>query len=412
MSSLKSVITCEQEDGALPLYVWGEEGIEQEAIDQVSRISHLPFVHHHVALMPDAHFGIGACVGSVVPTIGAIIPAAVGVDIGCGMTATKLDITAGELPSDLSWVRSEIEKRIPHGRTNNGGPGDRGAWHDVPDGVLAAWHGWLEDDYDALLEHTPELKPKTHPAHQLATLGTGNHFVELCVDNDTDSTWIVLHSGSRGIGNRIGTHWIEKAKEDMRTWFVNLPDQDLAYIPEGTQHFLGYTDAVRWAQKFARISRALMLEAAVDGVSAGLGKRVTQLRGVIECHHNYVEKENHYGKNVWLTRKGAIRARTGDLGIIPGSMGKGSYIVEGLGSFESFNSASHGAGRRLGRNEAKRLYTVEDLKKQTAGVECRKDADVIDEIPAAYKNLEDVMKAQSDLVKIKHFLTTVLCVKG
>ena len=402
--------TADYEPIKNPLHVWGIENIELEAIEQVERIAQLPFVHHHVALMPDAHWGRGACVGSVVPTIGAIIPAAVGVDIGCGMLAAKLDVKTSDLPSNLGSLRAAIEKAVPHGRTNNGGPGDRGAWKDVPDEVAAAFEGWLSDDYEALLEFTPELKPRVHPAHQLATLGTGNHFIELCTEGE--DVWIVLHTGSRGIGNRIGTHWIEKAKEDMRTWFVNLPDEDLAYLPEGTQHFNAYADGVRWAQKFARISRATILNRVMDALTdpPERGARVTGK--YVDCHHNYVERENHYSKNVWLTRKGAIRARSGDIGIIPGSMGKGSYIVEGLGNFESFNSASHGAGRRLGRREAKRLFSVADLKEQTEGVECRKDADVIDEIPAAYKNLEDVMAAQDDLVKIKHKLNTILCVKG
>jgi len=366
--------------------------------------------------MPDVHWGMGATVGSVIPTQGAIIPAAVGVDIGCGMVAATTALTASDLPDNLSGIRSAIEKAVPHGRTNDGGEGDRGAWHNVPDTVGAVLQDAAQGDLGARLKAIVDKHPKIAKAAQraprhLGTLGTGNHFIELCLD-ETDTVWVMLHSGSRGIGNQIGQYFIERAKEDMRSWFINLPDQDLAYLAEGTQNFDDYVEAVEWAQNFALLNRSLMLQAAMRAIQVALGRVFAWGAVAVNCHHNYVAKENHFGANVWVTRKGAVRAREGDLGIIPGSMGARSYIVRGKGNPDSFHTCSHGAGRAMSRAEAKRRFTVADHEAATAGIECRKDKDVIDETPMAYKNIDAVMAAQADLVEIVHTLRQVVCVKG
>jgi tRNA-splicing ligase RtcB len=397
--------------GGVPVKSW-TRGVpfEPEAKKQLANIARLPFIHKWVAAMPDVHLGIGATVGSVVPTLGAIIPAAVGVDIGCGMMALKTDLSAGDLPDDLHAVRTAIESAVPHGRTDNGGRNDRGAWADPPSAVAEAWAP-LAPRLDALVEKHPALRKANHLAH-LATLGTGNHFIEVCLDEE-DSVWLMLHSGSRGIGNKIGTYFIELAKEDMRRHFINLPDADLAYLPEGTKHFDDYVAAVSWAQEYAMTNRRLMMANVIAALRAlpGLPPFTAGIVAV-NCHHNYVEREHHYGKNVFLTRKGAVRARKGDLGVIPGSMGTRSYIVRGLGNPESFDSCSHGAGRSMSRAEARRRFTVADHIKATEGIECRKDEDVIDETPAAYKSIDAVMEAQRDLVEVIHTLHQVVCVKG
>jgi tRNA-splicing ligase RtcB len=360
--------------------------------------------------MPDVHQGIGATVGSVVPTVGAIIPAAVGVDIGCGMMAVKTSMNARDLPTNLGHLRGRIEAAVPHGRTANGGPGDRGAWAHPPKGQLEAW-ARMKPGYDQIIAKHPKLDRGSDIGH-LGTLGTGNHFIELCLD-EAQSVWVMLHSGSRGVGNRIGSHFIELAKEDMQRWFIHLPDQDLAYFPEGTEHFADYVHAVEWAQDYAATNRELMMAQVLKALrdSAELPAFDATLEAV-NCHHNYVAREFHMGKNVLVTRKGAVRARQGDLGIIPGSMGARSYIVEGKGNKESFDSCSHGAGRKMSRTQAKKVFTVADHEKATLGVECRKDAEVVDETPGAYKAIEEVMEAQKDLVSIKHTLKQVLCVKG
>lgn len=383
---------------------------EPEAETQLRRVAELPFVYKWVAAMPDVHAGKGATVGSVIATNGAIIPAAVGVDIGCGMIAVETTLTASQLPDDLKTIRSAIERAVPHGRTNNGGPGDRGAWGNLPPRVLAAWQE-LEPGFKRIVERDPTLARGVTPEH-LGTLGTGNHFIEMCLD-EREHVWFMLHSGSRGVGNRIGSLFIERAKREMERWMIQLPDKDLAYLPEGSEHFGAYCDAVKWAQEFARTNRSLMMEATLEAVrNTGLLPPFELGSEAVNCHHNYVAKEHHYGKNVWVTRKGAVHAGEGELGIIPGSMGAKSFIVRGKGNPESFCSCSHGAGRKMSRTAAKKFFTLEDHARMTEGVECRKDADVIDETPGAYKSIDDVMNAQADLVDIVHTLKQVVCVKG
>ncbi len=384
--------------------------LDDRAKGQLLNVAKLPFIFRWVAAMPDVHWGIGATVGSVIPTKGAIIPAAVGVDIGCGMMAVQTTLNARDLPDNLHKIRHEIERAVPHGRTNNGGPGDRGAWANIPGRNEDTW-GTLKPRYDAILEKHPKLNRGNHANH-LGTLGTGNHFVEVCLD-ETETVWFMLHSGSRGAGNRIGSYFIELAKQDMREFFINLPDEDLAYFPQHTDHFSDYFQAVAWAQDYARANRDLMMSQIVEAVrNSGEVPPFNAEVQAINCHHNYVTGEKHFGENVLVTRKGAVRAEEGDLGIIPGSMGARSYIVRGKGNRESFNSCSHGAGRAMSRNEAKKRFTVDDHIRMTQGVECRKDAEVIDETPAAYKPIEAVMAAQADLVDIVHTLRQVVCVKG
>jgi tRNA-splicing ligase RtcB len=404
-------------EGGAPIKAWIEGvPLEEAAKKQLVNVASLPFIHHHIAAMPDVHWGMGATVGSVIPTRGAIIPAAVGVDIGCGMVAARTGLEAKDLPDDLSAIRSAIEKAVPHGRTNNGGEGDRGAWHNVPDAVTLALQDAAQGDLAARLTLIADKHPKIAKSAQrapkhLGTLGTGNHFIEVCLDEE-NVVWVMLHSGSRGIGNQIGQYFIERAKEDMRSWFINLPDQDLAYLAEGTKNFADYVEAVEWAQNFALLNRSLMLAATMRAIQVALGRVFAWGALAVNCHHNYVAREHHFGANVWVTRKGAVRAREGDLGIIPGSMGARSYIVRGKGNPDSFHTCSHGAGRAMSRAEAKRRFTVADHEKATAGIECRKDADVIDETPMAYKDIDAVMAAQADLVEIVHTLRQVVCVKG
>ncbi len=399
------------ETSGKPIKAW-TAGVpfEAEAEAQLRRVASLSFIHKWVAVMPDVHAGIGATVGSVVATRGAIIPAAVGVDIGCGMIAARTTLRAADLPDDLRGVRSAIEAAVPHGRTANGGPGDRGAWGDLPAAVAEGW-AELAPGYQALIEKFPKLG-RGVAANHLGTLGTGNHFIEVCLD-EADQVWFMLHSGSRGVGNRIGSFFIELAKKDMRTWLVNLPDEDLAYLPEGTEHFGQYWGAVGWAQKFAAKNRELMMKAVVQAARDCAKLPPFELtETAVNCHHNYVAREHHYGADVLVTRKGAVRAGAGELGIIPGSMGAKSFIVRGKGNAESFCSCSHGAGRKMSRTAARKAFTVEDHVAATQGIECRKDADVIDETPAAYKSIDAVMNAQRELVDVVHTLRQVVCVKG
>ena len=396
----------------VPIKAWVKGvPLEDQARQQLLNVAQLPFIFKWVAAMPDVHWGIGATVGSVIPTKGAIVPAAVGVDIGCGMMAVQTDLNARDLPDNLYAIRTAIERAVPHGRTNHGGKGDKGAWHIIPGRNLEVWSAELQDRYEAILEKHPKLDRGNHANH-LGTLGTGNHFIEVCVD-ETETVWFLLHSGSRGVGNRMGTYFIELARKDLQKFVQNLPDKDLAYFPEHTEHFGDYVEAVEWAQDFARINRDLMMRQIVEAIrDSGEVRPFAAHVQAINCHHNYVAREHHYGQNIFVTRKGAVRAQIGDMGIIPGSMGARSYIVRGKGNPESFMSCSHGAGRAMSRGEAKRRFTVEDHIRMTAGVECRKDSDVIDETPAAYKSIDAVMAAQTDLVEIVHTLHQVVCVKG
>lgn len=401
------------EENKKPIKAWVEGvSFEEAAKEQLRNIASLPFIYRWLAVMPDVHMGKGATVGSVIATDKAIMPAAVGCDIGCGMSAVKLDVKANQLPDNLKPLREAIEKAVPHGRTNHGGRGDRGAWGNVPPRVEEYWKT-LSDIYETvILDKHPKIG-KGNDQNHLGTLGGGNHFVELCLDEE-DSVWIMLHSGSRGVGNRIGRYFIERAKKEMEKFFIHLPDKDLAFLPQDTELFEDYMTALMWAQKFAYSNRRVMMENILDALTKTqlLPENFGVLEAVVDCHHNYVARENHFKRNVWVTRKGAVRARKGDLGIIPGSMGAKSFIVRGKGNPDSFHSCSHGAGRTMSRTQAKRIFSVEDHEKATAGVECRKDADILDETPMAYKSIDSVMKAQEDLVDIVHTLKQVVCVKG
>lgn len=396
----------------MPIKAW-VDGVELEepAEEQLVNVATLPFVWPHLAVMPDVHKGFGATVGSVIPTDRVIIPAAVGVDIGCGMMARKLDLKLSQLPDSLASLRSVIEKAVPHGRTDQGGRNDRGAWGDVPQNVRDRW-STLDAEYKKLVALYPGLDRGTTIGH-LGTLGSGNHFIEVCGDED-QNVWLMLHSGSRGVGNRVGSHFIALAKKEMERWHINLPDKDLSYLPEGSQHYTAYIQAVRFGQDFARLNREVMMDATLDAVVKELGVTWNANAEVeaVNCHHNYISSERHFGRKLWVTRKGAVSAQLGELGIIPGSMGAKSFIVRGKGNRDSLCSCSHGAGRRMSRTEAKKTFTVEDHVEATKGVECRKDASVVDETPGAYKSIDAVMAAQAELVEIVHVLKQVLCVKG
>jgi tRNA-splicing ligase RtcB len=403
----ESYETMHVDDGR-PVKMWTRGvPVEAEAKEQLAKAARLPFIFHHVAAMPDVHVGKGSTVGSVIPTRKAVIPAAVGVDIGCGMIAVKTSLTARDLPDNLSSVRTAIERAVPHGKSF--GKRDQGAWTNPPNNVNAAW-AQLEEGFSDIVAKYPHLADTNNHVH-LGTLGTGNHFIEVCLD-EADTVWFMLHSGSRGVGNAIGSHFIELAKQDMRVHMTNLPDQDLAYLEEGTQYFDDYVEAVEWAQEYARLNREVMMQNMIRAVRTVITKPFTTHLEAVNCHHNYVSREHHFGADILVTRKGAVRARKGELGIIPGSMGARSFIVRGLGNPESFESGSHGAGRKMSRGEAKRRFTVADHRAATAGVECRKDASVIDETPAAYKDIDAVMAAQQDLVEVVHTLKQVVCVKG
>lgn len=390
-------------EGRVPVKVYTDH-VEEAARRQLVNISQLPIVHHHVAAMPDVHHGIGATVGSVIPTLRAIIPAAVGVDIGCGMIAARLSLTANEIEeASLKKVFAQISRDVPVGFEQ----------HDERDARADAAKPFKRGLRAILEKHAGVQKrvgKKADWTRQLGTLGGGNHFIEVCLD-ESRRVWVMLHSGSRGIGNAIGTYFIALAKQDAERHQLQLPDRDLAYFPEGAQHFDDYVQAVGWAQDYARANRAEMM----DLVLAALHRHLPAFdvtTEAVNCHHNYVERETHYGESVWVTRKGAIRAREGDLGIIPGSMGTRSYIVRGKGSAEALQSCAHGAGRRMSRTQAEKHYTVADLAEQTAGVVCRKDKGVLDEIPGAYKDIDEVMANQNDLVEVLHTLKQIICVKG
>jgi tRNA-splicing ligase RtcB len=392
-----------QEEGSVPIKIWTKD-VETEALNQLKNIARLPFVARQgVAVMPDVHAGIGSTVGSVVATERAIVPAMVGVDIGCGMVATRLSLKMSQLPDSLAKIRSAIEAAVPMG-TGGEHKNDRyyydkvRDWAKIPDAVQVVFKG-------------DEGKAALKAGKQLGTLGSGNHFIEICGD-ENDDVWVMLHSGSRGIGNMIGTYYINKGKELMEQFHITLPDGDLAYLPQGTDLFDDYVAAVQWAQDYAMENRKAMLQAVLDV----LRKEITVPFGITEeainCHHNYVVKEKHFGKDLWITRKGAIKAGVDDLGIIPSAMGQTSFIVRGKGNKESYCSCSHGSGRKMSRTKAKQQFTVADLIAQTQGVECRKDSAVLDEIPSSYKDIETVMKNQESLVEVVHRLKAVLCCKG
>ncbi|HJV24596.1 MAG TPA: RtcB family protein [Aromatoleum sp.] len=393
-----------------PIKMWTSGvPVEDEARRQLMATASMPFIYKHIAVMPDVHVGKGSTIGSVIPTRGAIIPAAVGVDIGCGMIAARTTLTAADLPDNLHRLRTAIEHAVPHGRTTPRGGRDVGAWERPPMEVDAAWRALLPG-FDHITQKYPKLKNTNNYKH-LGTLGTGNHFIEVCLDEE-DRVWFMLHSGSRGVGNAIGNLFIELAQADMREHLANLPDRDLAYFKEGSKHFDDYVEAVGWAQDYAQRNRAVMMRHVVEAARSVIKKSFAADVEAVNCHHNYVQRETHFGADIFVTRKGAVSARKGELGIIPGSMGAKSYIVRGLGNEEAFCSCSHGAGRVMSRNEAKRRFTVEDQVKATAHVECRKDRDVIDEIPMAYKDIDRVMEAQRELVEVVHTLRQVVCVKG
>ncbi len=396
---IKKVMT----ENHVPVKIWTDD-VDDRSMEQLGNIAKLPFIHHHIAAMPDVHLGLGATIGSVIATHKAIIPAAVGVDIGCGMVAARLSITANDLDEkSLKKVFDQITRDVPVGRAQH-----------ADNRVLV----------DAVQPFEPGLKRLTdrHPVllksfgkfskwmNQMGSLGGGNHFIEVCLD-EADQVWVMLHSGSRGIGNAIADHFIKLARKDMERWMINLPDRDLAYFPEGTEHFDDYVEAVHWAQEYAMQNRQCMLDLVLSALARHLPAFEVTTEAV-NCHHNYVAHEHHYGANVWVTRKGAIRAREGDLGIVPGSMGAKSYIVRGKGNPESFNSSAHGAGRKMSRTAAEKAFTETDLANQTVGVICRKDKGVIDEIPGAYKDIDQVMANQNDLTEILHTLKQVVCVKG
>lgn len=396
--------------GGVPIKMWTRGvPVDDKAREQLTRAARMPFIFKHVAAMPDVHVGIGATVGSVIPTEGAVIPAAVGVDIGCGMMAARTSLMASDLPDHLEGVRAAVEKAVPHGRDVGRGKRDSGSWGDPPPAIVDAWRT-LAVRFDRITAKYPRLKNTNNLVH-MGTLGTGNHFIELCLD-EAQRVWIMLHSGSRGVGNAIGSFFIELAKQDMRKWFINLPDEDLAYFPEGTDHFDDYVEAVGWAQDFAALNRRMMMTNVVAALRSVITKPFDAELEAVNCHHNYVRRENHFGRNVLITRKGAVRAAEGVMGIIPGSMGAKSFIVRGLGNKEAFDSCSHGAGRVMSRNEAKRRVSLAEHVADTHGVECRKDESVIDETPRAYKPIEAVMAAQRDLVEVVHTLKQVVCVKG
>ncbi|MDC8013887.1 RtcB family protein [Tahibacter soli] len=396
-------------EGGVPIKAWTRGvPLEDAARKQLVNMSRLPFVHRWIAVMPDVHLGKGATVGSVVPTVGAIVPAAVGVDIGCGMMAYQTTLRADQLPDQLGAIRSDIERAVPHGFVTVKGRSDHGAWVTPPNSAVTRWRA-LHERYDAILARHAKAAHRS-PLSQLGSLGGGNHFIELCLD-EADHVWVMLHSGSRGAGNLIGQYFIERAREEMRRHFINLPDRDLAYLSEGSTLFDDYVAAVEWAQEYAAQNRQQMMETVMRVLREHLPS-FALTRMAINCHHNYISRERHYGQDVYVTRKGAVRAREGEFGIIPGSMGAKSFIVRGLGNAESFHSCSHGAGRVMSRTEAKKRISVADHVRATAHVECRKDSDVVDESPAAYKPIDAVMAAQNDLVEIVHTLRQVVCVKG
>ncbi|MFO1366703.1 MAG: RtcB family protein [Acinetobacter sp.] len=399
---IQKIINAEAHYG-VPVKIFTND-IDSDSIEQLKKMAQLQFIYSHIAVMPDVHVGKGATVGSVIPTKNAIIPAAVGVDIGCGMNAVRLNLKASQLPDNLAPLRHAIERKVPVG---------------------FELHKQIKAKASSIIPLEKRLQPiiQKHPGlvrmlrkfdatwqKQLGTLGGGNHFIELCLDENQD-VWIMLHSGSRGLGNVIGTYFIELAKKEAQHRFGHVPDKDLSYFAEGSASFNDYVEAVEWAQNYAFENRREMMRLILEAIRPLLPP-FQMTKKAINCHHNYVSRENHFGKDLLITRKGAIRAGHDELGIIPGSMGARSYIVKGKANPESFCSCSHGAGRKMSRNKAKLLFSQDDLIQQTQGIECRKDAGVIDEIPSAYKDIDQVMANQSDLIEIVHTLKQILCIKG
>lgn len=389
--------------------------VESEAIDQLRNISAHPGIFKHIAVMPDVHVGNGATVGSVIATKGTIIPAAVGVDLGCGIIAVRISLKASQLPTNLYKVRQEIEAMVPVGFDQHTNARLNNKIHSKTEKLLNNKFKQLRTGLDNILAKHPGIENMSKDTlrkafEQLGTLGGGNHFIELCIDENQD-IWVMLHSGSRGIGNCIGRYFIELAKKDMGIHINNLPDKELAYLKEGTTYYNDYVEAVGWAQDYARRNRDTMLELVLSALTKHL-PTFTITAEAINCHHNFVEQEEHFGEIINVTRKGAVMAYEGMLGVIPGSMGAKSFIVRGKGNKDSFCSCSHGAGRKMSRSKANKSITIEEHEKATVGVECRKDAGVLDESPAAYKDIDQVMLAQTDLVEIVHTLKQVLCVKG
>jgi tRNA-splicing ligase RtcB len=410
MSTENRTYDVQHVEGGAHIKLWTRGvPVDDKARDQLAKAAQMPFIFKHMAVMPDVHVGIGATVGSVIPTRGAVIPAAVGVDIGCGMMAARTSLVASDLPDNLEGVRAAIEQAVPHGREVGRGKRDNGSWGSPPAPIVEAW-ATLAARFQRITDKYPRLKNTNNLVH-LGTLGTGNHFIELCLDEEA-RVWVMLHSGSRGVGNAIGSFFIELAKQDMRKWFINLPDENLAYFPEGTEHFDDYVEAVGWAQDFAALNRRMMMTNVIGALRKTIARPFDAELEAVNCHHNYVTRENHFGENVLVTRKGAVRAAKGVMGIIPGSMGAKSFIVRGLGNPDSFDSCSHGAGRVMSRTQAKKEVSLDEHVQALEGVECRKDAGVLDETPRAYKPIKAVMAAQADLVEIVHTLKQVVCVKG
>lgn len=389
----------------VPVKIWNDHvPMESAVYDQATRLASMPFMFKHVALMPDAHVGKGSTVGSVIATRKALIPATVGVDIGCGMMAVRTSLKAHQLDDNLKDLFNQINRDVPVGQSQH---------NDISKYAMPRLKA-MEKEFSAILDRTPAIEKHLSRnmlwSRQMGTLGGGNHFIEICLDENQD-VWVMLHSGSRNVGNAIGKHFIETAQREMERHFIHLPDRDLAYLSEGNESFDAYVQAVAWAQAYAAENRNTMLDIVINAMRVRLPE-FTLTREAINCHHNYISLENHFGQNVYITRKGAIRVREEDYGIIPGSMGARSFIVKGCGNPDSFCSCSHGAGRVMSRSKAKELVSLADHIEDTKGVICRKDEGVIDETPRAYKNIDDVMRSQTDLVTIEHTLKQVLCVKG
>ncbi|MGT2570459.1 RtcB family protein [Acinetobacter ursingii] len=400
--SIQKILNADAAYG-VPVKIFTND-IDQDSIEQLTKMAQLQFIHSHIAVMPDVHVGKGATVGSVIPTKHAIIPAAVGVDIGCGMNAIRLNLKSSQLPDNLSSLRHAIERKVPVGFDLHKQVKAKASTLTPLDKRLQP----IISKHSGLVRMLRKFDMTWQK--QLGTLGGGNHFIELCLDENQD-VWIMLHSGSRGLGNVIGTYFIELAKKEAQHRFGHVPDKDLSYFAEGSASFDDYVEAVEWAQAYAYENRREMMRLILDAIRPLLPS-FQLTKEAINCHHNYVSQEQHDGENLLITRKGAIRAGKDELGIIPGSMGARSYIVRGKGHPDSFCSCSHGAGRKMSRNKAKHLFNQQDLIQQTQGIECRKDVGVIDEIPSAYKDIDQVMAHQSDLIEVVHTLKQVLCIKG